>query len=238
MWTETAGRVFQSILSFITHYFGWYYVIILSAFFAFVVWLFCSPYGKVRLGSDDSQPEFGLFSWFSMLFAAGMGMGLIFWGVAEPIMHYTAPPTADPETLDAMRESMRYSFFHWGFHPWAVYIIFGLGIAYFHFRHSLPLAPRSLLYPILGERFRGRIGDFADAFCTVGTLLGVATSLGLGAMQINSGLSRLIDISYNNEVQIVIIIIITLIATSSTVSGVHRGIKFLSAKIFMSCLFC
>jgi choline/glycine/proline betaine transport protein len=227
-WTDLANRIFSATLDFITTHFGWYYVLIVSFFFFFVIWLYFSPYGKIRLGGPESKPEFSRFAWFTMLFAAGMGMGLIFWGVAEPIMHYDNPPTADPHTLHALKEGMRFSFFHWGFHPWAIYIIFGLGIAYFHFRHKLPLAPRSLLYPIIGERYKGWIGHVTDAFCTVGTLLGVATSLGLGAMQINSGFQELVGMAFNETNQITIIVIITLVATTSTVSGVGRGIKYLS----------
>lgn len=228
VWTETAGQVFNQVLEFITQNFGWYYVLIVFFFLIFVIWLFFSPYGKIRLGRKDTKPEFSRFGWFSMLFAAGMGMGIIFWGVAEPIMHYMEPPKAEPQTIESLREGMRFSFFHWGFHPWAIYIIFALGISYFHYRHQLPLAPRSLLYPILGNRIYGWIGHVADAFCTVGTLLGVATSLGLGAMQINSGISALTDIPVNTDSQLIIIASITAVAIGSLVSGVGKGIKYLS----------
>ncbi len=227
-WTDTAGRVFNQVLEFITQYFGWYYVLIVFFFLIFVIWLYFSPYGKIRLGGENTKPEFSRFGWFSMLFAAGMGMGIIFWGVAEPIMHYTEPPQAEPETLESLREGMRFSFFHWGFHPWAIYIIFALGISYFHFRHQLPLAPRSLLYPILGERIHGWIGHLADAFCTVGTLLGVATSLGLGAMQINSGINALADVPISTNSQLIIIAAITAVAITSLITGIGRGIKYLS----------
>lgn len=227
-WTETAGRVFNQVLDFITKHFGWYYVLIVFTFLIFVIWLYFSPYGKIRLGGENTKPEFSRFGWFAMLFAAGMGMGIIFWGVAEPITHYMEPPKAEPQTINSLREGMRYSFFHWGFHPWAIYIIFALGIAYFHFRHHLPLAPRSLLYPLLGERIHGWIGHVADAFCTVGTLLGVATSLGLGAMQINSGINALTDFPISTNSQLIIIAVITAIAITSLITGIGRGIKYLS----------
>ncbi len=238
VWTESAGVVFNQILDFISKYFGWYYVLIVFFFLIFVIWLYFSSYGKIRLGGDDAKPEFTRFGWFSMLFAAGMGMGLIFWGVAEPIMHYAEPAIAEPKSMDALREGMRFSFFHWGFHPWAIYIIFALGIAYFHFRHKLPLAPRSIFYPILGEKIYGWIGHVIDIFCTLGTLLGVATSLGLGAMQINSGISALAGIEYDTNIQIIIIAIITGIAIISLVSGIHRGIQYLSMTnvVLMFCL--
>ena len=228
IWTETARRVFQSVLNFITTYFGWYYILTTAGILLFVMWLVCSRHGRLRLGQPDERPEYGLFAWLSMLFAAGMGMGLVFWGVAEPLYHYQFPPTAEPRTDEALREGLRFSFFHWGFHPWAVYVIFGLGIALLHFKGGLPLAPRSLLYPLLGHRIHGWIGHATDAFCTVGTLLGVATSLGLGAMQINAGLNQLAEVAYVTDVQIIIIVVITVIATASTVSGVSRGIKYLS----------
>jgi len=228
IWTKLAGRVFEQTLEFITTNLSWYYVIVVTFFLVFVVWLYFSNYGKIRLGGQNAKPEFSRFAWFSMLFAAGTGIGLVFWGVAEPITHYLKPPRAEPETVMALREAMRFSFFHWGFHAWAIYIIFGMGIAYFHFRHKLPLAPRSLLFPLIGDKAWGPIGHLVDAFSTVGTLLGVATSLGLGAMQINSGFSALIDIPNNTDVQVTIIGIITLVATISTVTGVNKGIRLLS----------
>lgn len=228
IFTNTAERVFNRVLDFITAHFGWYYVVITAAFLVFVVWLYFSKYSRIRLGGPDARPEFSNFAWFTMLFAAGMGMGLVFWGVAEPLTHYAEPPDADPQTPQALRDAMRYSFFHWGLHPWAVYIIFGLGIAYFHYRHGLPLAPRSMLFPLLGRRIFGPIGHLTDIICTVGTLLGVATSLGLGAMQINSGFHALLDVEVSPANQLLIIGTITLVATTSTITGVGRGIKYLS----------
>lgn len=172
IWTDTASVVFENTLSFITQYLGWYYILIVFIFLAFVIWLCLRPYGRIRLGKEHERPEFGKFAWFTMLFAAGMGMGLIFYGVAEPIMHYHDPPIGEPGTLEALEQAMRFSFMHWGFHPWAIYIIFGAAIAYFHFRIGLPLAPRSLLYPLFGERIHGILGHVVDAFCTVGTASG------------------------------------------------------------------
>ncbi|MFQ5561107.1 MAG: BCCT family transporter [Nitrospinota bacterium] len=228
IWPESAASLFNNTLSVTTEYLGWYYILAVAFFMVFVLWLYFGPFGHLKIGPQDSEPEFGLLTWFSMLFAAGMGMGLVFWGVAEPITHYNSPPLAEPKTLAAVEEAMKFSFYHWGFHPWAIYIIFGLGIGIFHFRYGLPLAPRSLLYPIFKEKINGPFGHCVDIFCTVGTLLGVATSLGLGAMQINSGLSGLMGIAFEENVQVIIIAIITLVATFSTVTGVHKGIKYLS----------
>ena len=228
MFTETAASVFNTIQGFIAETFGWFYILSVSLFVLFVIWLLFSPYGDIRLGEDDSRPEFSYFAWFTMLFSAGMGIGLVFWGIAEPLTHYTAPPMAEPRTPAALLETMRFTYFHWGFHPWAVYIIFALAIAYYHFRHGLPLAPRSMLYPIIGEHYRGIAGHAMDILCTVGTLFGVATSLGLGAMQINAGIAEFMDVAQNANVQIVIIIAITLVATISVVSGIENGIRLLS----------
>ncbi len=237
IWTETAGAIFQSLLSFVTQTFGWYYILTTAGFLVFVLWLLICPYGKIRLGGDDEQPNYSRGAWLAMLFAAGMGMGLVFWGVAEPLSHFYAPTSAKPLTTQAAREAMFFSYFHWGLHPWAVYVVFGLGIAVLHFRKGLPLAPRSLLYPLFGTRIEGWLGHSTDAFCTVGTLLGVATSLGLGAMQINAALSGLTNIEYVTSNQILIIVIITVIATTSTVSGVSRGIKYLSiVNVAFMCL--
>lgn len=227
-WTTLAGQTFANILEFITHYFGWYYIVIVSAFLVFVVWLSLSRHGRIRLGPLGCEPDFSYTSWIAMLFAAGMGMGLVFWGVAEPVNHFMEPPRAEPESMAAVREAMRFAFFHWGFHAWSIYILFALGLAFYHFRHGLPLAPRSLLYPLIGDRIHGWAGHVVDAFCVVGTLLGVATSLGLGAMQINAGLSALTGIASSTNNQIAIIAAITLVATISTVTGVARGIRLLS----------
>ena len=228
IWTPTARAVFQQTLHFITTYFGWYYILIVFLFLLFVIWLYFSPYGQIKLGRDEDQPEFSKPAWFTMLFAAGMGMGLIFYGVGEPVMHYNNPPTADPRSPAALTDAMHYAFLHWGFHPWAIYIIFGASIAYFHFRIGLPLAPRSLFYPLLGQRIHGVFGHVIDAFCTVGTLLGVATSLGLGAMQINSALKSILAVSYGVDMQLLIITLITAVAVTSTISGLGKGIKYLS----------
>lgn len=228
IWSETAGRLFDALLHGITKNFDWYYIAATSMMVVCVFWLLFSRYGKLKLGAQNDAPQFGLLAWLAMLFAAGMGMGLVFWGVAEPLYHYQMPPTAEPQSARAAAEAMRFSFFHWGLHPWAIYVVFGLLIALLHFRHGMPLAPRTLLYPLFGSRIHGWLGHATDAFCTVGTLIGVATSLGLGAMQINAGLYRITDIDYSATVQIWIITVITAVATFSTVSGISKGIRYLS----------
>ena len=226
--TDTAGPFFEALKNGISAYAGWYYVLVVAAALVFSLWLIISPMRKVRLGGADERPEFTRFSWFAMLFTAGMGIGLVFWAVAEPITHYASPLHSEAETEAALREAMRLSFFHWGLHAWGIYGVLGLAIAYFHFNKELPLAPRSLLHPLIGERIHGWIGDVVDIASTVGTLLGVATSLGLGAQQINAGLERLAGIPAATSTQLILIAAITLVATISVVIGVKGGLRRLS----------
>lgn len=227
-WPSTAQQIFGTVQSGILNNFGWFYILGATLMLIFVLWLLVSPYRHIRLGGENSTPELGYLSWLAMMFSAGMGTGLVFWGVAEPMMHWSEPPFPPAPDGDTVREALRLSFFHWGLHPWAIYIVFGLSIAYFHFRHELPLAPRSLLYPLIGARIHGPIGHAVDIVATVGTLFGVATSLGLGAIQINSGLTRLSGLPQSGAVQVGIIAVITVIATISVVSGVRHGIRLLS----------
>lgn len=225
---DFAGDVFGQLQAFIVDTFGWFYVLSATIFLVFVLYLLFSRYGNIRLGDDSSKPEFKNASWFAMLFSAGMGIGLVFWGVAEPIFHYMGPPVGAGETPEAMTQAMRYTFYHWGLHPWAIYIVLGLSIAYFHYRHKLPLAPRSIFYPLLGERINGPIGHGIDILAVVATLFGIATSLGLGATQINTGLSVVAGVPEGTGSQLLIIAVITLIATISVVTGVKKGVKLLS----------
>ncbi|MDT8408781.1 MAG: BCCT family transporter [Wenzhouxiangellaceae bacterium] len=227
--TETAAQTFESIQGWIAETLGWYYMLVTTTLVIFALGVVVSPAGKLKLGKKGDRPEFSLISWFAMLFAAGMGTGLVFWGVAEPLNHYMQPHYAEPETSAAMNEAIRYAFFHWGLHPWAIYLVLALALSYYHFRIGLPLAPRSVLWPIIGKRIYGLPGHLTDILCTVGTLLGVATSLGLGAMQINAGLSMSLGIETSTTTQVLIIASITAVATISVVSGVQRGIRRLSA---------
>ncbi len=228
LFTDTASRVFGNIQTFIVNTFGWFYVLSASLILVFILYLLFSKFGDIRLGGDDARPEFSYFAWFTMLFSAGMGTGLVFWSVAEPINHYVNPPLSEVESAAALKESLQFTFFHWGLHPWAIYVLFGLALAYYHFRHNLPLAPRSMLYPLIGNHIYGIAGHVVDTIATVGTLFGVATSLGLGAMQINAGVSQLSEIPINTNVQILLIAGITAIATTSVVLGLKKGISKLS----------
>ena len=228
VFTDTAQALFDSLQSGIVETFGWFYILTATLLLGFSLWLAASHYGDIRLGGKDSRPEFSYAAWFSMLLSAGMGIGIVFFGAAEPMLHYLEPPHADGSTPEALREAMRYTYYHWGLHPWAIYATFALPLAYFHFRHDLPLAPRSLLYPLLGKRIYGWPGHTFEVLCTVGTLFGVATSLGLGAIQVNAGFERLFGMPQGLASQLWLIAGITLVATISVVSGLHRGIRFLS----------
>ncbi len=228
LFTEVAASVFSFTQRSIVRYFGWYYALVVTACLVFTLWLAVSPRRRIRLGGPDARPAFGRLGWFTMLFAAGMGIGLVFWGVSEPVLHYGEPLRAEAGTAAARNEAMVLSFFHWGLHAWAIYIVFALAVGFFHFNRGLPLAPRIILHPLIGDRIHGPAGDAVDILCTVGTLLGVATSLGLGAMQINASLSAFFGWPDSTLVQVGLIAGITALATVSVVLGVKRGIRRLS----------
>jgi len=225
---EATGQVFDRIQEFIVTRFGWFYIGAVGFFLLFTIFLLFSPFSKIRLGPDDSEPEYSYASWFAMLFSAGMGIGLVFFSVAEPVLHLSAAPQAEPGTVAAANDAMRLTFFHWGIHAWAIYIVVGLSLAYFSFRKGLPLSIRSAFYPILGERIHGPIGNGIDILAVFGTMFGVATSLGIGVMQVNAGLNYLVDVPIRTGVQIGLIAVITLVATVSVVLGLDKGIRRLS----------
>ncbi|WP_415146675.1 BCCT family transporter [Limimaricola cinnabarinus] len=235
---ELANTVFTSVQGWLAGYFGWAMIILVNLLLVFTIFMAVGPFGDVRLGRMDESPEYSLFSWTAMLFSAGIGIGLIYWGVAEPMYHYFAPPDADPETVRAAQEAMAISFMHWGFHAWAIYAVVALALAYYHFRKGLPLAIRSALYPLIGDRIYGRWGDLVDIIAVFGTMFGIVTSLGLGATQVNAGLSELFGVPNNVAVQIAIIAAITGMATLSVVAGLDGGIKRLSnINIVLTLLF-
>ena len=210
---------------------GWYYSLIVAGFVGFALLVAFGPYGNITLGPDDEPPSYSLVSWFAMLFAAGMGIGLVFWGVAEPLNHYASPPPGTPEgTSNAMKaqEAMTTSFLHWGLSAWAVYIVVGLAIAYTVHRKGRKVSLRWALEPLFGRRVRGWFGDVVDVFAIVGTLFGVAASLGFGASQFTSGLEYLKILKPEIWVLLAVIAIITSLATCSVLSGLDRGIKWLS----------
>jgi choline/glycine/proline betaine transport protein len=228
LFAEQADRLFAAVQALIIVDFGWFYVVAVAGFLFFVIFLMMSRYGDEKLGPDDCEPDYSYISWFAMLFSAGMGIGLLFFGVAEPIQHYALPPVGQGRTIDSARQAMTLTFFHWGLHAWAIYIVVGLALAYFSFRRGLPLTIRSSLYPLIGKRIHGPIGHAIDIFAVIGTMFGVATSLGFGVLQVNAGFAHLFGLPTGAPVQIVLIAVITGMATLSAVAGLDKGIKRLS----------
>ncbi|SFQ45615.1 choline/glycine/proline betaine transport protein [Amycolatopsis arida] len=226
----TMGDAISAIQDTIIGTFGWYYVLIVSGFVVFALWVGLGHFGDIKLGPDEEEPEFKLRSWFAMLFAAGMGIGLVFWGVAEPLNHFANPkPGVEGPPEDLAEAAMVQTFLHWGLHPWAIYVVVGLAIAYAIHRKKRPVSIRYALEPLLGRRVNGWIGDVIDIAAICGTLFGVATSLGLGVLQIASGLDYLgIVRDPGNWTAVLLIGGITTLAVVSVVTGLKRGIQFLS----------
>lgn len=222
------GNIFQTLQNVMSRYVGWFFIWTMNIVLVFILVTLFSRFGNIRIGGPDASPEFSTMGWFAMLFSAGMGIGLLFYGVAEPMFHYVANPLVEPGTIDAAREAMNITFLHWGFHPWAVYALVGLSLAFFSFNKGLPLSIRTAFYPIFGEKIYGGIGNAIDIMATIATLFGVATSLGLGVQQVNAGLDHLLGIGQNTTIQVLLITGITGVATWSVVKGLDAGIRRLS----------
>ncbi|WP_461538247.1 BCCT family transporter [Spongorhabdus nitratireducens] len=230
---DFASDIYNNIKNWIQTTLNWYYISLVCAFFFLCIWLVSSKVGNIRLGADDEKPEFSFFSWFAMLFGAGMGIAMFFWSIAEPLKHFQGNPFmemagAQAGTMEAAQIATRITFFHWGFHGWAIYAVAGLAMAYFAFRKGLPLTIRSALYPILGEKIYGPTGHAVDLLGVFATIFGVATSLGLGVSQMNAGLNSLFGMEISITNQVILIGVISVIATFSVVSGVAKGIRILS----------
>jgi len=220
--------VFDAVLGFVTASTGWFFVLCVNVYLGVVFYFLLSRHGEIRLGGKDARPDYTYWGWLSMLFSAGMGIGLMFWSVAEPIYHFMSPPWGEPATPEAAKLAMGLTFFHWGLHAWGLYGLMALALAYFAYNRGLPLTVRSTFYPLLGERIHTWAGDVIDVLATLATLFGLATSLGLGAQQVNAGFAHLFDIPQSVTVQVILIAIITGMATISVVLGVDRGIRRLS----------
>ncbi len=227
-YADLASEVFNTLQAIITDKFGWFFIILMNAAAIFCLYIPFSRYGDIRLGHQTEKPQYSLVSWIGMLFSAGLGIGLIYYGTAEPLYHFMAPPLGEPETLEAAKQAMNITFLHFGFHAWAIYCFVGMALAYFHYRCGLPLSIRSTLYPILGKKIYGPWGHVVDTLAVFGTMFGVVTSLGLGAMQMNSGLELLFGIPNSMSVQFALIAMITTLATISVLLGLDKGIKRLS----------
>lgn len=207
---------------------GWFLVISVNIFVVAALVIAFSKFGRIRLGGKDAKPQFSTFSWFSMLFSAGIGIGLLFYGVAEPIYHFTNPPLGAETPMEQARQAMLYTFLHWGVHGWGPYVIIGLALAFFTFNKKLPLTISSLFYPLIGNRIYGWMGHTIDVIAVVSTLFGLATTLGIGVQQVGAGLEFLFGITNNTTTHIILIISITLAATTSVVLGLEKGVRFLS----------
>ncbi len=218
-----------AIMNYISVHFGWYYLIIVTLFLVFCLYLIFSPFGKIRLGKPDEKPEFTYPSWIAMLFSAGVGIGLVFYGVASPISHYLkTPPIADPGTKAALEDSLRVTFFHYGVHAWSIYGIIALILAYFTFRHGKRNLVSATLEPLFGEHMKGPWGKTVDILAVSATIVGVATTLGFGAAQVNGGFTYLLGLEKSFWLQLVIIIVVTVLFMISSYTGLSKGIKYLS----------
>ena len=243
---EFAGELYSSIRGWVEATLNWYYITAVTVMLFACFFLMFSRYGNIRLGDDDSRPEFRNFSWFAMLFSAGVGIGILFFGIAEPMFYfddtqpwgYTNNPFAagaGAMTEERAIAAMRVTYFHWGFHGWAIYVTVGLALAYFGFRRKLPLTLRSALHPLIGDKIYGPIGHAVDLLAVFGTVFGVATSLGLGVSQMATGLNHLFGIDAGLTTQIILIAVISVVATLSAVSGVGNGIRIISEwNIYLS----
>ncbi|NDL57409.1 choline BCCT transporter BetT [Phytoactinopolyspora mesophila] len=225
---EGAEAAIGTVVEWISHRFGWYYFLAATLFLVFVVFIAASRYGKIKLGPQHSTPDYSLFAWAAMLFAAGIGIDLMFFSVAGPVTHYLLPPEGAPETIEAARQGIVWTLFHYGITGWAMYALMGMALGYFAFRYKLPLSIRSALYPIVGKRIYGPIGDAVDLAAVIGTIFGIAVSLGIGVVQLNFGLNFLFDIPVGTAAQVGLIVVAVLMATISAVAGVDKGIRRLS----------
>ena len=230
LFRESALHAFTLLKDTLTEAFDWFFIAAVNVFLAVSVYFIFSRHGNIRLGGRKAKPEFGFFTWMCMLFSAGMGIGLVYWSVAEPIIHFQAPPLngIPDESPRAANLSMAVTYFHWGLHAWGIYALMGMALAYFAYNKGLPLTIRSTLHPLLGDKVDGPWGNIVDIVASVATLFGVATSLGFGVQQINAGLNYAFGVEQGPQMQAMLIAIITAIATVSVVSGLDVGIRRLS----------
>ncbi len=236
---QSFGSFANSLFNGLTSYFGWGYMLSMNIFVAFCIFIAASRFGKVRLGPKDSRPEYNNVSWFAMLFSAGMGVGLVFYGAAEPLIHFGSTPFgAAPGSIQAARDAMQISFFHWGLHPWAGYAVVAMPLAYLQFRRNAPGLMSSLFIPLIGERgVQGTTGKVVDILAIFATLGGLTTSLGLGTLQLNSGLNTIFGTANTLTVQLLIVAVLTFLYTGSAVSGIDKGIKLVADTNLYVCLF-
>jgi len=225
---EQMEKVFTAIQNNISDYGGWFFVLSVNFFLVFVLYIAFSKYGRIRLGGERAKPEFSKGAWFAMLFSAGMGIGILFWSVGEPMFHFIGPSRGEGGTVEAARLAMETTFLHWGMHPWGIYALVGMALAFFTFNRKLPLTISSIFYPLLGKKIYGPWGKAINVLAVVATLFGLATSLGLGVKQVSAGLAHLFGLEDTVKTQVILIILITLAATGSVIAGLSSGVKRLS----------
>ncbi|MCM3691998.1 glycine betaine uptake BCCT transporter [Neobacillus niacini] len=226
--TDNLTKVTDIIYNGSIDYLGWVYLGAALFFVIFSIYLLFSKYGDIRLGKKTDRPDFNTASWLAMLFGAGMGIGIVYWSVAEPVTHYTTPPYGEGYTIDAANTAMKYTFFHWGFDPWAIYTVIGLALAFFQYNKRLPAAISSAFHPILGDRIYGPIGKTIDILSIFATVFGIATSLGLGAMQVTAGMHEIFGVPNELFVQLIVIVVATVLFIISINTGLEKGIQYLS----------
>ncbi len=228
LFNEQANQVIVNILNWVSGTFSWYYLLAATLYLVFIIFIACSRYGEIKLGPKHSKPEFSLLSWSAMLFSAGIGIDLMFFSVAEPLSHYMNPPVGEGETFEAARQSMVWTLFHYGLTGWSMYALIGVALGYFSYRYNLPLTIRSALYPIFGKKINGPIGHTVDTAAVLGTIFGIATTCGIGVVQLNYGLHVLFDLPENIWVQAALIVVAVIITIFSVAAGVNKGIRILS----------
>ncbi|MGL4583208.1 MAG: BCCT family transporter, partial [Flavobacterium sp.] len=227
---QITNELLNVIKTFIFVNLNWIYVWSVTIFIIFLIYLMASKYGNIRLGRNNSKPDYSFFSWISMLFAAGMGIGLMYFSVAEPIQHYSNEVFSNNTALQRAQDAQMYTFFHWGIHAWAIYAIVGLALSYFAYRYRLPLSLRSCFYPLLKDKIKGKWGNMIDVFALCSTFFGITTTLGFGVVQINSGLQTLNILPENSFIyQVLIVAVLVSLSIISAVSGLDKGVKLLSS---------
>ncbi|HYQ56062.1 MAG TPA: BCCT family transporter [Draconibacterium sp.] len=225
---QPMNKVFSTIQTSISDYGGWFFVVSVNIFLFFVLFIAFSKFGKIRLGGAKAKPEFSKAAWFAMLFSAGMGIGILFWSVGEPINHFIHPPSGEARTVEAARMSLEITFLHWGLHAWGIYALVGMSLAFFTFNKKLPLTISSIFYPLLGRKIYGPWGKAINVLAVVATLFGLATSLGMGVQQVSAGLAHLFNMPDTITSQVILITLITFAATGSVIAGLSSGVKRLS----------
>lgn len=235
LFNDQANQLITQILNWVSRTFSWYYLLAATLYLVFVLFIALSRYGDIKLGPKHSKPEFSLLSWSAMLFSAGIGIDLMFFSVAEPLSHYMNPPVGEGQTFEAARQSMVWTLFHYGLTGWSMYALVGVALGYFSYRYNLPLTIRSALYPIFGKRVNGWIGHSVDTAAVLGTIFGIATTCGIGVVQLNYGLHVLFDVPENLLIQSALIAVAVIITVISVTSGVNKGLRILSeVNIYVS----